>query len=743
MKRGIVSVAALTVAIAGLGCQQSGPSAATGASPAIAAGAGPIVNGVTETGYPHIGALTVWYGNQYGGSFCTATLIAPSWVITAAHCLEEESVSNVRFYVGNDARPTAMGGAPAGNYYKAAKFELTPAPNQYDPNSLENDIALVQLQVAVPANVATPMQFNASNLAPFEGQTAFYVGFGQTTGLDETGETSGLKRSTSFPISTVYATQFQSEYDGHGTCFGDSGGPAVLTINGVQKVVGVTSSGLACQGFNCDPCKTATLSTRVDKYATWVSSKIGAPPPDCRQDAAICACAEACGANGACDDSVCQVATCGETYDCLYNCGQNAACQEGCLSAATAAAGDQLDAMFACWDSRCNVPENQFQSCVEQNCATETAACFGGGTVGTGSETCDVVYGCMADCTDNACYSDCYAQGTAEAQGQVDGLLGCLDSKCGNVSASAFQQCAEDNCAAEIGACFGGGGEACNITGGDCGQGEACYPTTSGSTACFPSNGKPEGGACDPDAQDLDCGDGLACIGVEGQTGGVCVGFCTRNADCASGLCDFEITGLSGIGLCGEGSETPCTDNDRDGACADVDCNDGDNTVKPGAVEACGNSRDDNCDGQVDENCAGCVDRDADGVCANVDCNDEDGTVRPGGAERCGDGVDNDCNGQVDESCANCTDADGDGYCVPTDCNDGAANVNPTVAEICGNGLDDDCDAAVDEGCSNGGGTGPTTTGAGSKDDGCAGGAASPFALLGLLALATRRLRRA
>lgn len=42
-------------------------------------------------------------------------------------------------------------------------------------------------------------------------------------------------------------------------------------------------------------------------------------------------------------------------------------------------------------------------------------------------------------------------------------------------------------------------------------------------------------------------------------------------------------------------------DADGDGYRADVDCNDGDPAVYPGAEEICGNGVDDNCNGQVDE----------------------------------------------------------------------------------------------------------------------------------------------
>ena len=98
---------------------------------------------------------------------------------------------------------------------------------------------------------------------------------------------------------------------------------------------------------------------------------------------------------------------------------------------------------------------------------------------------------------------------------------------------------------------------------------------------------------------------------------------------------------------------TICRDTDGDTYKEDVDCNDNNSSIFPGALEKC-DGVDNNCDGTVDEGCDVCTDADHDGFFAQagcltiVDCDDSDALVRPNAAELC-DGIDNNCNQQVDE----------------------------------------------------------------------------------------------
>jgi hypothetical protein len=118
-------------------------------------------------------------------------------------------------------------------------------------------------------------------------------------------------------------------------------------------------------------------------------------------------------------------------------------------------------------------------------------------------------------------------------------------------------------------------------------------------------------------------------------------------------------------------------DNDHDGFDKSKDCDDNNPKVNPSAREKCNDQTDSNCDGNLDEGCAGLpnaesityyYDGDVDGygssstkessvalsgpyVKKGGDCDDSNGSVYPGAKEDCTDRLDNNCDGEVNEGC--------------------------------------------------------------------------------------------
>ena len=97
------------------------------------------------------------------GSLCGGSILADSWVITAAHCLVGNDASQVRVFAGSTTKYL-------GTQNRSASRLIV--HSGYNPNTFENDIALIQL--ASPLNMSDP---NVTPIClPSEGSSILALG---------------------------------------------------------------------------------------------------------------------------------------------------------------------------------------------------------------------------------------------------------------------------------------------------------------------------------------------------------------------------------------------------------------------------------------------------------------------------------------------------------------------------------------------------------------------------------------
>ncbi|MEO3765632.1 serine protease [Streptomyces sp. B5E4] len=199
----IAALSALAVSLLGFSTTASADSAPSNAPGDVGT---KIYGGGTVTDdQPSIAAL------YNGGAFCSASIIAPRWVLTAGHCAGEGDTPEVR--VGSLDR--TQGGTTA----KGVRVVRHPGYNW--PG---NDIALVQLDQDVQTEYS-PLA-NAGDIA--QGQEATIFGWG-VENADWSGDLPiGLKYASGTVTDTdcTSANPTMLCFGGNGSAVaGDSGGP--------------------------------------------------------------------------------------------------------------------------------------------------------------------------------------------------------------------------------------------------------------------------------------------------------------------------------------------------------------------------------------------------------------------------------------------------------------------------------------------------------------------------------------
>lgn len=260
-----------------------------------------IIGGSSDSADPSIVALFAHLPASQSGNLCTAEVISPTVLLTAAHCVDPaETGTGAEFDVL--LSPTLPGNT-APIVAKETHFDTA-----FDTQNPQNghDIGIVIL--SSPINLK-PIPFNRTPLPQNAVQQNIrIVGYGLSDINNQA--TAGTKRSTTTVLNGVTPLLLNIGVTNDQTCRGDSGGPALMMINGVETIVGVTS-------YGNDTCTGGSFDTRVDLYTSFIDTyvKTGCVPmctgktcgaDGCGGTCGTCTATQMCTVDGQCVEQAAQ-----------------------------------------------------------------------------------------------------------------------------------------------------------------------------------------------------------------------------------------------------------------------------------------------------------------------------------------------------------------------------------------------------------------------------------------------------
>lgn len=236
-----------------------------------------------------------------GRALCGAVLIAPTFVLTAAHCVGADDDFEIGAIIDDSNSigswwNSLIGGSSASGTGTEYAIKSRIVHPDYDDLNMFNDIALYELQQAVPDTV--PYAKLRREPLTEAGTQLTVIGFGDTDASEWIQDTStALQKTTvNYVTESTCQSRLRSHLigpdmlcafaEGRDSCEGDSGGPLLLEGPwgaSSDELVGLVSWGLGCADDNYPG-----VYTRISHFYDWIIENMCEMNPSGVPDGVAC-----------------------------------------------------------------------------------------------------------------------------------------------------------------------------------------------------------------------------------------------------------------------------------------------------------------------------------------------------------------------------------------------------------------------------------------------------------------------
>ena len=227
-----------------------------------------IVQGDTAVANSWPWIVSVYLNN--GERLCGGFLISGQHVVTAAHCVFNVTATTILVYGGvqNRSERASAQVRDVSTYTTHPDYAVSPY--------IINDIAVIELTSSfdLASTALGVCCLPSDTVVPSQGEKGVIAGWGVTSGTSSTTSDGLLQAvvqvqgdSSTCSASSTSSLRFCAGYGSTDSCYGDSGGPFMISSNNAWSCVGIVSAEWGCGR--------SSYYTRVSAYRQFIRTYTG------------------------------------------------------------------------------------------------------------------------------------------------------------------------------------------------------------------------------------------------------------------------------------------------------------------------------------------------------------------------------------------------------------------------------------------------------------------------------------